>query len=113
MSKFTNTKTAKFIGMFVAVLMFAGVAVVPVAHALTLAELVELFIALEIIPVPVYMDTQFETRRHGSRCHEAPEILELKRGHESRFLGRRFSGERDINLWTRDKSGRYEMAGQV
>ncbi|MBI1998719.1 MAG: hypothetical protein HYS73_00065 [Parcubacteria group bacterium] len=32
------------------VLMFAGVAVVPVAHALTLAELVELFIALEIIP---------------------------------------------------------------
>src|SRR3989344_4903772 len=50
MSKFTNTKTAKFIGMFVAVLMFAGVAVVPVAHALTLAELVELFIALEIIP---------------------------------------------------------------
>src|SRR3989344_6750187 len=50
MSKFTKSKTAKFIGTFVAVLMFAGVAVVPVAHALTLAELVELFIALEIIP---------------------------------------------------------------
>ncbi|OGZ09191.1 MAG: hypothetical protein A3D67_01640 [Candidatus Lloydbacteria bacterium RIFCSPHIGHO2_02_FULL_51_22] len=50
MSNFTKSKTAKFIGFAVAVLMFAGVAAVPVAHALTLAELVELFIALEIIP---------------------------------------------------------------
>src|SRR3989344_1342574 len=50
MSNFTKSKTAKFIGLAVAVLMFAGVVAVPVAHALSLAELVELFIALEIIP---------------------------------------------------------------
>jgi len=50
MSNFTKSKTVKFIGLAVAVLMFAGVVAVPVAHAITLAELVNLFIALEIIP---------------------------------------------------------------
>ena len=44
-----QTKTAKTLGLFVAVMLLLGVGALQ-AHAVTLAELVELFIALDVIP---------------------------------------------------------------
>lgn len=48
----SNLKKSKItvVGVFVAVMIFGGIVAIPNAHAITLAELVELLISLEIIP---------------------------------------------------------------
>jgi hypothetical protein len=75
MSNLTNTKTAKSIGIVVAIMMFLGMVAVPVTHALTLSELVELFIALEVIPADkaeqarsVLSDQSSDTGSSSSVC---------------------------------------------
>ena len=45
-----KSKVASALSIFVAVMMFASLVAVPTAHALSLGELVELFIALGVIP---------------------------------------------------------------
>ena len=50
MSTFIPSTTSRAIGLLVAVTMLLGVVAIPTAHAVTLAELVELFIALGVIP---------------------------------------------------------------
>jgi len=50
MSTITISSTSKVVGLLVAVMLLFGLVAVPAANAITLAELVELFIALEIIP---------------------------------------------------------------
>jgi len=51
MSNLKKSKTTKVVSVFVAVIMLGGIVTIPNAHAITLAELVELLISLEIIPV--------------------------------------------------------------
>ncbi|MBI1999530.1 MAG: peptidoglycan-binding protein [Parcubacteria group bacterium] len=50
MSYLTSSSTAKTVSVLVAVMMFLGVVAVPAAYAVSLSELVELFIALGVIP---------------------------------------------------------------
>src|SRR3989338_4576340 len=60
-----QTKTAKTLGLFVAVMLLLGVGALQ-AHAVTLAELVELFIALDVIPADKAAQARSVLSQQGS-----------------------------------------------
>ena len=50
MNNLNKSKTTKVVSVFVAVMMLGGIVAIPNVHAITLAELVEFLISLEIVP---------------------------------------------------------------